>query len=167
MWIPVPGNTWKECRIMKYIKEKIAYLKGYADGMKLSEKSDEGKALLKVYEILDDITDALDGLALAQSETDDRLEDMSDDIEFLEEYVYDLDDFDEDDDDLFEVTCPKCGENYFVDYDDFDSGDVFCPFCGEDFDLDDETVAKLMAAENGDPCACCHCEAAEGEDIPF
>ena len=51
---------------MDYIKEKVAYLQGLAEGLKIEESSAEGKVLFHIIDVLDDITDALDGLAEAQ-----------------------------------------------------------------------------------------------------
>lgn len=148
---------------MKYIKEKIAYLKGLSDGMKLGEQSDEGKALVKVYEILEDITDALEGLARAQSEMEDYVEAIDEDLDDLEEFVMDFDLDDEDidellDDDLYEVVCPECGEEYYTDFESFEDNDVYCPFCEAHFELEDDVLQKLTAGEDleEEECACCH-----------
>ena len=156
---------------MKYIKEKIAYLKGFADGVKLGEQSDEGKALIKVMEILGDVTDALEGLARAQSEMEDYVEAIDEDLDDLEEFVMDLalddedwddlfddDDFDDDDDDLYEVICPECGEEYYTDFESFEDNDVYCPFCEAHFELGEDVLQKLTAGEDldEDDCPCCH-----------
>ena len=85
---------------MKYIKEKIAYLRGYADALQISDETNEGKILLKMMEILDDVGDALSGLAEAQSEMENYVEMIDDDISDLEEFVLDcVEDDDEIDDD--------------------------------------------------------------------
>lgn len=155
---------------MTYIKEKIAYLKGFSDALKLDD-SNEGQALLKIYEILDDITDALDGLAKAQSETEDYLEAVDEELDDLSEYVFMLDaddedldlddfDFDEDDDDLYEVTCPNCGKTYYTDFESFDENDVICPFCETSFVLDEEVVKQLTDDQEEESCPCCHHEEA-------
>lgn len=131
---------------MKYIKEKVAYLQGLVDGLGIAENTDEGKVLVKMLEILGDITDALDGLAEAQSETEEYIEMIDDDLTDLEEFILDedlLDDDEDDDEDLYEVICPACGESYFTDFESFDADEVICPFCNEKFILEEEVLDQL------------------------
>lgn len=149
---------------MKYIKEKIAYLRGYADALQISDETNEGKILLKMMEILDDVGDALSGLAEAQSEMENYVEMIDDDISDLEEFVLDCvedddeidDDYDfEEDDDLYEVVCPKCGKVYLSDFDSFEKNEVFCPSCGEHFVLEESIAEKLI---HDDDCQCDECQ---------
>ena len=56
---------------MDYIKEKVAYLKGLTEGLGLDDTTSEGKVLLHIVEILDDMADALEGLADAQEELEE------------------------------------------------------------------------------------------------
>ena len=140
---------------MKYIQEKVSYLKGLSDGLGLDDSSNEGKVILKMLDVLDDITDALDGLVEAQDELEDYVEMIDDDMTDLEEYVLgeegflddddeDFDEYeDEDDDDLYEVICPNCGSSYLTDFESFEEDDVFCPECGEQFKLDEKVVKEL------------------------
>ena len=53
---------------MDYIREQVAYLRGLTEGLGISEETNEGKVLLHIVEILDDISDALEGLADAQED---------------------------------------------------------------------------------------------------
>ena len=39
---------------MKYINEKVAYLKGLSEGMKLAEASDEGKMIGQLLVVLEE-----------------------------------------------------------------------------------------------------------------
>ena len=104
--------------------EKVAYLRGLADGLKLTDTTAEGKVLLNVIEVLD--------------EEDDEDEDY----DFDEDDDYGLDDYDEFDDEdepLYEVKCPTCGDTICVDESMLCEGEIDCPNCGEklEFDLDD------------------------------
>ena len=40
---------------MKYLREKVSYLKGLADGLPLDENTNEGKVLRAIIEVLDDM----------------------------------------------------------------------------------------------------------------
>lgn len=148
---------------MEYISKKVAYLKGLTEGMKLDKSSEEGRIITAMLDIFEDITDALDGLSEAHNDLQDYVEMIDDDMTDLEDYLlgeYDSEDngvFDEDfdesldEDDLYEVICPKCGEEYLTDFESFEADDVICPHCGEKFVLDDSVVEKLKQAD-----ACMH-----------
>lgn len=116
------------------ISEKVAYIKGLADGLPLSKDTPEGKVLSAVIDALEDISYSL-------SDLEDSITVLADDIDELYEgkyedyYEEDEDDFD-DDDDLYEVPCGKCGENLFLDVDDLEKGGITCPACGEEIEFD-------------------------------
>ena len=126
------------------ISEKVAYLKGLAEGLDLdTQKSKEGKLISVMIGILEEVAlsiEDLDENALALGEEIDAL---SDDLADVESIVYDEDeDEDEDDSDFFEVECPNCDEPLVIDEDDMEAGIVICPNCETKFALDmtDDTV---------------------------
>lgn len=124
------------------ISEKVAYLKGLAEGLDLdTQKSKEGKLISVMIGILEEVAlsiEDLDENALALGEEIDAL---SDDLADVESIVYDEDE-DEDEDDFFEVECPNCDEPLVIDEDDMEAGIVICPNCETKFALDmtDDTV---------------------------
>ena len=100
------------------ITEKVAYLKGLADGLGLDAESKEGKVLLAMIDVLDDIALEIEDLKDAQDELADGLDAVSDDLEDVEDVVFGEDDYDEDEEededeeseDCYATTCPNCGE---------------------------------------------------------
>ena len=134
------------------ILEKVAYMKGLAEGLGLDTKSKEGKLLTVMIDILDDIALELQDIREDQSEMEECLDAVSDDLSDVETYLYEMDgeyddeDEDEDEDDgdedeeVYETTCPNCEEEIFFDETILEDGCVECPNCGEklEFDLDDE-----------------------------
>lgn len=121
------------------ISEKVAYLKGLAEGLDLdTQKSKEGKLISVMIGILEEVAlsiEDLDENALALGEEIDAL---SDDLADVESIVYDEDE-DEDDDedeDFFEVECPNCEEPLVIDEDALEEGVVVCPNCETKFALD-------------------------------
>jgi hypothetical protein len=92
---------------MDYLYEKVAYLNGLIDGMELDESTKEGKALIVIAEILEDIVEALEELDEDQAEMEEYVELMDEDLSNVEDELFgefDIDDFDdEDDEDLEEV----------------------------------------------------------------
>ncbi len=145
---------------MSYMHEKVAYLKGLAEGMEVGNDSKEGKLLLQIIEVLndfadevDDVYDELDDLNDAVLELDDYIETIDEDLADLEDEIYDLDaeDFEDDEDDFEEVDCPDCGESFFVDSALIDKGeDIECPNCG-------------VIIEFTEDCDCCEDEACDCE----
>ena len=112
------------------ISEKVAYLKGMADGMELEkETSKEAKLLVKVLDVLEELGLSVEDLDDELEAVSDELDALSDDLSDVETMVFeDLDDDDEDDDDdeennllydlgddFFEIECPGCGEDLIVD----------------------------------------------------
>jgi len=128
------------------ITEKVAYLKGLAEGLGLDTESKEGKIIAAMIDILDDMALEIEDLKDAQMELGDGLDAVSDDLEDVEDIIYgeDEDDFEdedeeEDDEDCYATTCPNCEETIYFDESILEEGEVICPNCGEklEFDLGD------------------------------
>ena len=114
------------------ITEKVAYIKGLLDGLKL----DAGKPETKVIEA---IVDALNDIALTVSDNEERIDnlegycdELDDDLGVLEDEVYGDVDEDDVDDGVISVECPHCGEQVYLD-DTMDLDKIKCPTCGEEF----------------------------------
>ena len=116
------------------ITEKVAYLKGLADGMKLKE-SDEATLLTKIIDVLEDVADEIDIIEEDIAEIAEQVDAIDEDLEDLEEDIYDLDDDDcdccDDDDEYYEVECANCGETICVSEDIILENNLVCPSCGE------------------------------------
>ena len=152
---------------MSNLSNQVSYLKGLAEGMNLSEKSEEGKLIAKLIDVLSDAADELDALWARNDELEMRIDELDEemyaaemdidaiyddiegdvDIDDYDEYIDDDDDFlymyDDEDDDLFEISCPECGEDVVVDFDMLDEeNNIVCPNCHKDieleFDMDDD-----------------------------
>ena len=120
------------------ISEKVAYIQGLFDGLKLdTEKSGEARILSEVLDVLREVGLQLDGL-------DATLDQFDKELDALEDAVFDDEDedggFDDLDEDFFEIPCPSCGEDLTVDDEALAAGVVDCPACGGKFALsfDDE-----------------------------
>ncbi len=143
---------------MEFLYEKVAYLKGLADGLDIDETAKEGRLLISIIDILEDFADAIVELDEDTEEIIEYMEAMDEDLSNVEEDLYEddepYDDFygdDEDDDDevdFVELECPNCHEDVYVDEDLLyeDDVDVVCPRCHEivdfeelaDYDNDDD-----------------------------
>ena len=139
---------------MSSINDRVAYLKGLAEGMKLSDETNEGKLLSVIADILGDMADDMEDMASDLFDLGEDVDAISDDLSDVEDYLCDEDwddeadeDWDDEEDDdgeplFFEVTCPACEKTITVDEDVLNLGSIQCPNCGEmmefEFDEDDE-----------------------------
>ena len=130
------------------ISEKVAYLKGLAEGLNLdTEKSKEGKLISVMIGILEEIGLSIEDLEENTQALGEEIDVLSDDLSDVEDVVFDEDeDEDEDDedydDDWFEVECPTCEEPMVIDDKALADGMIQCPNCHDKFalDLSDDTV---------------------------
>lgn len=135
------------------ITERVAYLKGLAEGMNLDKTTNEGKLFAAIMDTLED-------LALAMEDAEERMDVLDADLADVEEIVYDeedddyfdfddectgncdgctgCDDYDVDEGGVYEFECPNCHETVFFDEsifeDDDDDFELECPACGAKLD---------------------------------
>lgn len=135
------------------VTERVAYLKGLLEGLELDSSSKEGKLFSAIVDVLDDIAFEVSDLQDVIGEIGEQVDMIDEDLDVLEEIVYeDDDDCDcdcdddcdcgccDDDEDLYEVVCPSCGDGIYLDEGMIEEGEMDCPNCGEhlEFDFDDE-----------------------------
>jgi len=141
--------------------EKVAYLKGLAEGLAVDPESKEGKLFTAIIDVLADIASDLEDIEENALDLAEEIDAISEDLSDVEEIVYDEDedDYDDEDDDedfgsyccggcgapeddedptFYEVTCPACENTITVDEDVLELGKIQCPNCGEmlEFDFD-------------------------------
>lgn len=113
------------------ISEKVAYLKGLAEGLNLdTEKSKEGKLISVMIGILEELAMSVEDLEENALNLGEEIDVLSDDLADVEEVVFDEDDGMDGGDDWFEVECPTCGADIVVDDEALAEGEVECPGCG-------------------------------------
>lgn len=133
------------------ITEKVAYLKGLAEGMELDTGKKEGKLLAAIIDVLEDIALELSDIEDAQEELGEGLDAVSDDLEDVEDLLYGEDDEEDDDseyelddlgedEDCYATTCPTCEETIYFDESVLEDGEVICPNCGEKLEFDLESL---------------------------
>ena len=143
------------------LTEKIAYMRGLLDGMELDGSTKEGKAILQMSEVMEEMAVYIDDL---QSQVDELTElcdlldqdlgevesdlycddddedddDDDDDYELGSVLPPDYDDFDYEDDDeedfeipKYIVNCPGCEETLALSERRLEEGSMTCPYCGE------------------------------------
>ena len=133
------------------IMERVAYLKGLMEGMEIDTEKKEGKLLAAIVDVLEEIALDLEDLWDNTLELTEGLDAVSDDLEDVENVIFEDEDDDEDyddgeyyedeldeDEDCYATTCPTCEEVIYFDETILEDGEVICPNCGEklEFDLD-------------------------------
>ena len=129
------------------LNEKVAYLKGLAEGLKVDTNETNGKLISAMIDVLDEMAKSIADLEDTAEYLDSYIEELDEDLGMVEEDLYcdeddeedfddddfDDEDFDEDDDDeCVSVECPSCGEEVFVD-ETMDFDNINCPSCGAKF----------------------------------
>lgn len=143
------------------LSEKMSYLKGLLDGMEIDTTTKEGKALVQMTEVMQEMVNCVDDLQTQVDELSELCDILDSDLGEVEEDLYDFDDCDfgcEDDDDddydfdndeLYEVCCPECGDTVILDEYMLEEGSIDCPNCGSclEFDFDDVELADSEDTE--------------------
>jgi len=125
--------------------EKVAYLKGLAEGIEISSDTKEGRLLTGILDVLGDIAGTLKELHEGQENLTIYAEELDEDLGVLERAIiksgtFESDDlYDTEDNDYKDfadlegaakIKCDKCGELILFDLDDIeDNGSVKCPEC--------------------------------------
>lgn len=114
------------------INEKAIYLKGLADGLNYDRESAEGKLIAALIDLTSDMAKKLEEVDDDVEYLNDYIEEIDEDLGDVEEYLYgddddcdccDCDDEDEDDDECeCDGDCDCC---------DADCCAIECPVCGE------------------------------------
>ena len=144
------------------ICEKIAYIKGLAEGLSLDETTKEGKILAAIIDLLGDITEEICDIEDGCDELLEQIDAVDEDLASLEDIIYEDDeddcecdcDCDCEDDEVYEIECPACNDVIYLDADMLAEEGMVCPNCGTDLEFDFD----------GCDCDCdcdCGCEEAE------
>lgn len=132
---------------MSKLTDRVSYLKGLAEGMKLNTDKDANKLLLEMLNILSDMAEDVETIVEDVAELDEYVETIDDDLADLEETLFADDEEDEDfddeeeDDELISYACPSCGHEIEFRASDVDfDEDYLCPACGKPVfpDLEEE-----------------------------
>ena len=129
--------------------------------MNIDDKTNEGKMIVKILDVLDEISSNFEELSdevLESASRIDELEELTgeiadeldgecgdgcscgghsdddDDDDFFDE----LDDEDLEDLEFYEVVCPHCNEKVYFDEEMIDSDNLVCPNCKEEIEIEFE-----------------------------
>ena len=146
------------------LTEKIAYIKGLAEGLNLDESKPEVKGINAIVDLLDDMAYSVADMEELYDELSAQVDEIDQDLADVESDVYDDEDCDccdccddeDEEDPFYEVTCGACGQTLNVSEDVLLEGEIECPNCGEllEFDFSD-LFDEDGCCEDGCTCGCC------------
>jgi len=130
------------------ISEKVAYLKGLAEGLDIGTDPKNGKIITGVLDVLEEMARAIrdmseKGEKFTEKPAAEPKAVYKEKEEADSEYL----------DGVFEMMCPHCQKQIFIQTDDIlesDDMSIECPECGCEIDIIDEA-----GEENGDSCERC------------
>lgn len=143
------------------ISEKVAYLKGLAEGMAVDSETKEGKLFAGILDVLSDIAADLEDLEENNLDLWEEVDAINEDLDIIEDDFYgDDDDEDDDEDDeddfygddeepvFYEVECPSCENCITIDEDVLDLGSIECPNCGTELEFDLDSIEDIEEEED-------------------
>jgi hypothetical protein len=119
---------------MEQVANRIAYLRGLTEGMGVNEGSREGKILVELVELMDDLSGELRELHARVEETERYTEAIDEDLEDVELLLYG------EEADLYETVGNGAEEPHVVNYREF-----------ADHDDDEAAYAYGMNGDEGEP----------------
>ena len=142
------------------LTERIAYIRGLAEGLKLDENRDEVKVIKAMIDLLEDMAYDVVEMEEVVDEVCNQVDEIDEDLAEVEEDIYgdggyvtydkDTDEF-SDDEAYYEVTCPACDKTTIVDEDALIEGGLDCPYCGAEIEFDfSELNEDIDALEEAD-----------------
>ena len=140
---------------MSKLTDRVSYLLGLAEGMKLSPEKDSHRLILEMLSVLSDAAEELEALTEAHEELGEYVESIDDCLSDVEDVVFaDEDDEDElpDDDEpgvVVEYACPHCGAELSLRADEIDFDEaMLCPECGKELFPEEPEDEEADGAED-------------------
>lgn len=131
------------------LSNKVAYLKGLIDGLKIDDSTNEGRVLLAMAEILDEMALTIEDVSDEVDEVVELVDILDEDLGNVEDDLYgddcdccDDDDCDFEDEDEYECVCPTCGDTICLGESMIEEGSIDCPNCGETLEFDFSEIGE-------------------------
>ena len=131
------------------LSNKVAYLKGLIDGLKIDDSTNEGRVLLAMAEILDEMALTIEDVSDEVDEVVELVDILDEDLGNVEDDLYgddcgccDDDDCDFEDEEEYECVCPTCGDTICLGESMIEEGSIDCPTCGETLEFDFSEIGE-------------------------
>ncbi|MEG0371589.1 MAG: hypothetical protein RR515_00450 [Clostridium sp.] len=138
---------------MENLIKKSAYLKGLCDGLEISESTKEGKIILAMIDMLEEITLEMREMTESYEELDSYVESIDEAVLELEEVIFEEEDGCNcgchDEDGYVDLECPNCGDKIFLDEGMFEEeNEIVCPNCDESISFESSCGACDCSCED-------------------
>lgn len=124
------------------IVERAAYLKGLTEGLGVEPDSRDGKLWAALTDLLSDMAHEIEDLQSGSLDFADALDEIGDELSYLEDLTCDLD-RPEDADDFCPGECDSCEYDCFSDEEEDEDEDNIVPFSGEDEEDEEEEDEEI------------------------
>ncbi len=141
---------------MEIVQQKIAHLKGLAEGLDMYGSKD-GRLYTEIIDIISDLDDNLQHIDKRITELQDYVDAIDLDLNDIEKECYPEDfldydlneeeniynDLETEDSNFFQVQCPNCQDIVSVDYNIFNENEVekiYCPICNEEIIMNIDVI---------------------------
>lgn len=121
---------------MEKLIKNAAYVRGLCDGLEISASTKEGKVLLSIVELLEDMASEIVDIKESYAELDNFVDAIDESVSDLEEVIFEDGDScgcggNHGEEDYIEIDCPNCNEKVFLDKEMLNEEDIVCPNCSE------------------------------------
>ncbi len=127
------------------LNERVSYLQGLIEGLKISEETNEGKAIKVMADIIEEMAYVISDVLVGQDEIEEYVNCIDDDLADLEEEIYTGE--------YVDVYCPECGAALEIEPTILIEPDteIICSECGEVFTPDDIDWADEISEFDENP----------------
>lgn len=142
------------------LTERMAYIKGLCEGLNIDSNTKEGKVLLSLIDVVEEMAQSVSGLENDMDQVFEELDAIDEDLTDVEDALWEEDDEDEDEYEDWEDYEDDCGcgcghhhHHHEEDEEEVYDGDIYeitCPKCGEVVCMDED---MLFSPD----CACPNC----------
>ncbi len=151
------------------LTEKIAYIRGLAEGLELDSSKPEVKVIDAIIDLLDDMAGSVTDMEELYDELCEQVDEIDQDLADVESDIYDdecdccdCENEDDEDNPFYEVTCGACGQKLKVAEDVLLEGEIECPNCGELLEFDFSGLFDDDCCD--DECTCSACASDSEEE---
>lgn len=133
--------------------EKVTYIKTLAKQANLDENDPQGKLMISMLEIIDELATIVNEHDEVIESHDEVIADICDDFDELGSTVMQIMD-EKYGDEIYEITCPKCEKIISKEFNEIMQGEIACPNCGANIEFDFEEFDDEH--DCGGSCNCHH-----------
>lgn len=117
---------------MNSVNSKVSYLKGLVKGLEIDKNSKEGRIIVEIINVLDDVSEEISDMAHNQRYMSEHINEIDGELsDLLDAVMYDdTGSFEDAYDNFEELKCPNCNDMVYIDRGIMEQGkEIACPNC--------------------------------------